>query len=663
MELTAIPGVGEKTASALDHLADPAAAIDRGDVAALARAPGISPKRAARIVRDANAARYDDDEEFLATDRATAIYRDLLELLQARAETEYGRFRLETIYPTCSEERLDELRTRADQALTRDVSTDVREPLGDVEPLREPDDLRVRERCLATADAEQYERASRAVPELSVEIVDDARALGDLGTGYSRVTVIDDAFGGLDLPDNVHVRPDALESPAEVVPERTLAFFARNRASIRAAIDVHRQADIEPPTDLDRLAGFLERIDDDGMPAGDDERDRLRSALDDLDAGVELARSVGDDSLREAIQEQDVTVEGTDLLSLVERGAGADALLQRELRSEYEEAVDRAKDHLADALALQDGELSYLDRIFPEEPTFPLSVDEDAVDRLREDLQAAHDRRAIELKRDLAGALADERDAVEIVVTRALELDVDLAIARFAADFGCSIPTFGGTGIEIENGRSPLLDVPIDEVEPVDYAVADVVLLSGVNSGGKTSLLDLIAATTILAHMGLPVPAEHARLQRFDGLHYHAATQGTLDAGAFEATVEQFAELATEPGDRLVLVDELESITEPGAAAVIVGGILEELYDEATAVFVSHLAGEIRDVTDAAVRVDGIAADGVEDGELIVDRTPIEGHLARSTPELIVEQLATRTSGPTAGVYQRLLEKFDDAGE
>lgn len=107
----------------------------------------------------------------------------------------------------------------------------------------------------------------------------------------------------------------------------------------------------------------------------------------------------------------------------------------------------------------------------------------------------------------------------------------------------------------------------------------------------------------------------------------------------------------------IVLVDELESITEPSASALIIAGILEALVErDATAVFVSHLPGEIRDA--AAVEV---AADGIEDvrlanGELRVNRSPVKDHLARSTPELIVEKLA---GGDGTEFYQQLLEKFD----
>jgi DNA mismatch repair protein MutS2 len=106
----------------------------------------------------------------------------------------------------------------------------------------------------------------------------------------------------------------------------------------------------------------------------------------------------------------------------------------------------------------------------------------------------------------------------------------------------------------------------------------------------------------------------------------------------------------------LVLVDELESITEPGASANIMAGILEALAErDATAVFVSHLAREIVEVADTEIAVDGIQAEGLEDGELVVDRSPVSGRLARSTPELIVEKLA---DGDEAGFYGRLLKKF-----
>ncbi|MEF8774042.1 MAG: helix-hairpin-helix domain-containing protein [Halobacteriales archaeon] len=657
MELTAISGVGEKTAASLSELDDPERALREGDVAALSAAPGVTEGRAARIARAAIRQRHDDPGEFLATDRAREIYREVLGLLQARAVTTYAEKRLETFYPSAAASRIEEVRAFAEEAMARDPDEAVADTLAGVEPLSPSTDVQVRDRCLATTDAETYSAAREAVPEVSVEVVEDARDLAELARGYATVVALDEAFAGVDVDGDVRVEPDALDEPEAVVPERTLSFFAANREPLQAAARIHREAGLDAPTDLDALEAALSRVDEDGAVRGDDELDRLSAAVEELEPAVSTAESVANDRLREAIREQDVTIEGADLLSLVEQGAGVDSLLSRELTSEFEAAVAAAREHLTDALALEGTEADLARRVFPDRPTFPVERDEDAAGRLRDELQAERDRRAASLKRELAAQLADERAAAGTLVRNALELDVELAVARFARDFGSTMPDIGGQGIAVEGGRSPLLDEPFEAVEPVDYEVGGVTLLSGVNSGGKTSLLDLLAAVVVLAHMGLPVPADAARVEHFEELHYHAATQGTLDAGAFESTLRQFGDLVAGDRGRLVLVDELESITEPGASAVIMAGILEELRaEDATSVFVSHLAGEIREEADFDVQVDGIEAKGLEDGELVVERSPRANHLARSTPELIVEKLAGEAD--TEGFYRGLLEKF-----
>jgi dsDNA-specific endonuclease/ATPase MutS2 len=661
MDIEAIPGVGEKTAEALAALDDPERALREGDVAALAEAPGVSVGRAARIARGAVRHRHGDAGEFLATERARAVHDELLALLVERAVTDYAARRLETLYPSAAESRIEEVRELSAAAMEREPSPAVGEALSDLAPLESADDVRVRDRCLATADAERYGAAREAAPELSVELVEDARDLAELARGYSTVVALDEEFAGVEVEGDVRVEPDALEDPAALVPERTLAFFAANRESIRAALAVHRRADLAVPAALDdeTLEGALDRLDADGSVAGDAELDRLTAAVEGLDGAVADAERRADERLRAAIRERDVTIEGTDLLSLIEQGAGVDSLLDRELAGEYEAAVAAAREHVVSELALTESEASHARAAFPEEPTYPLEHQEGAVRRLREELTAAGDRRATQLKGELAADLADCREPAEELVRRALELDVERAIARFARDFDCTMPEFGGDGVTIEGGRSPLLEESVDSVEPVDYEAEGVRLLSGVNSGGKTSLLDLVACVVVLAHTGLPVPAESASLGRFESLYYHAKTQGTLDAGAFEHTLREFADIAVAETETLVLVDELESITEPGASATIIAGLLEELSERgATGVFVSHLAGEILAATETDVGVDGIEAVGLVEGELQVNRSPVPGHLARSTPELIVEKLAA-DPGEAGAFYDRLIRKFD----
>jgi dsDNA-specific endonuclease/ATPase MutS2 len=658
MDLEAIPGVGEKTAAALRELDDPEAALERGDVATLASAPGVSAGKAARIARAAIRERHGETGAFLATDRARELHREVLERFQDRAVTEYGRKRLETFYPSTADSRIEEVRAFVADAMDREPVPAVGEALEDVDPLETPPEGDVHDRCLATTDAETYSAAREAIPEVSVEIVEDARDLAELARGYSTVIALDAAFAGVEIEGDIRVEPDALDRPAEVVPERVLDFFAANRDRLRAAIAVHRAAGMDPPCDVDALEAALDRLDPDGGVAGDDELDRLARAAADVDAVAASAADAATERLREAIRERDVTIEGGDLLSLAEQGAGVGSILESELDDAFEAAVADARAEVVETLALTDHEAERAWRAVPDRPTYPVEYDEGVIARLRDELTKARDRRASRLKRDLAADLAESRADAEDLIRAALERDVERAVARFARDFACTLPELGGEGFAIEGGRCFLLDEPFEAIEPVDYGVEGVVVLSGVNSGGKTSTLDLIGTVAVLAHMGLPVPAERARVERLDALHYFTKSSGTLDAGAFEATVQEFGDLIGGAGDRLVLVDELESITEPGASARIIAGILETLAEEgAAAVFVSHLAEEVQEAADCALTVDGIEAKGLIDGELRIDRSPMKGHLARSMPELIVEKLVGEED---AEFYRRLLGKFED---
>lgn len=61
----------------------------------------------------------------------------------------------------------------------------------------------------------------------------------------------------------------------------------------------------------------------------------------------------------------------------------------------------------------------------------------------------------------------------------------------------------------------------------------------------------------------------------------------------------------------------------------------------------------------APVRVDGIEAKGLDDEyNLLVDRTPRMNYLARSTPELILKMIHSRSEGKLKEVYGKILEKF-----
>ena len=243
-----------------------------------------------------------------------------------------------------------------------------------------------------------------------------------------------------------------------------------------------------------------------------------------------------------------------------------------------------------------------------------------------------------------------------------MEFDFTYALGRFALEENLTFPEISQEPcLSFEDGHHLFLERP----DPVSYSLGEkehhekVALLSGVNSGGKTSLLDLVAQIVILAHMGLPVPARACRMSLFEEFYYFSKSRGTLSAGAFETAMKKFAVVENEKR-KLVLADELEAITEPGASARIIACMLDELNRRGcVAIFVSHLAEDVRRFAQTPVRVDGIEAEGLdENNNLRVCRSPRYNYLAKSTPELILDRLVRSTKGPEREFYARLLAKF-----
>ena len=162
--------------------------------------------------------------------------------------------------------------------------------------------------------------------------------------------------------------------------------------------------------------------------------------------------------------------------------------------------------------------------------------------------------------------------------------------------------------------------------------------------------------------MGLPVPAKQACVGKVEALHILAKAGGTQSAGALEQTLVDLATVVSDPTPKLILADELEAITEPGAGARIIAGMLlaARAQKDTTMMLVTHLAPAIIKASNVDdFRVDGIEARGLDaDLELIVDRTPIRNHLARSTPELIVKRLVERSNGHAKSLFGDILKMF-----
>ena len=296
------------------------------------------------------------------------------------------------------------------------------------------------------------------------------------------------------------------------------------------------------------------------------------------------------------------------------------------------------------------------------------------VDGLRTD---AAEREA-ELREELEEKLADARDDIDRAVAAIEDIALSVSLARFAAAFELTAPTFREQAVAgVVNARDVFLREAGESVQPITYAVGEhslsvasaavppsgdrVTVLTGANSGGKTTLLETLCQVQLLAQMGLPVPADSAEMHVVERIVFHRR-HASFNAGVLESTLRSVVPPLAESGRTLMLVDEFEAITEPGSAADLLHGLVTLTVEKAAlGVFVTHLADDLEPLPDAA-RTDGIFAEGLTtDLELEVDYQPRFETVGRSTPEFIVSRLVADASdrGERAG-YETLAQSVGE---
>ncbi|WP_232840827.1 MULTISPECIES: MutS-related protein [Methanothrix] len=665
MRLQDIPGVGprlrerllsyfESEEMALRAIADE----DMNDLRA-----AIGERHAIATVRAARGLRYGvSPESFLATDEAERIYRTILNRIAEHANTAYAIMRISTLFPSGSPELIKEMRSVSLRAMDlRRRLGDVRDLLRRIKPLRRRGAQRIKGRAIAARSPEELAMARSMGFDrlLDIHLAESPGELRDIASGYDHVIVLSDPgvpLPGVEIAEQLDIW--------YIAPEAVLSFYTENRDALEAAMElaaVLEERGIEHFEDLSKLRNALRRLFDD-----EDQSDisRIDDLLKRLPAAVDSALAQANTELRKRIETSSVTLGGPDLLRALGRGDMIRDVFETQMHGIFKSVISEARARVAADLNLK-GEAIWLEEIIPEEIKYPLEINHRALRQLEIELRRRREAEGLRRKREIAGSLANMDGLTANLIKKLIQLDFLYAIGDFAISCGLTMPELiHDPGIGFRDGRHLFIQNP----EPVSYSLGacgireyteKAAILSGVNSGGKTSLLELMAQIAILAHMGLPVPASECRISIFDELYFFAKSSGTLSAGAFESTMRKLSALATEKR-KLVLADELEAITEPGASARIIASILDMVQENGSvALFVSHLADEIRRFSRTAVRVDGIEAEGLDErNNLILSRSPRYNHLARSTPELILDRLVRTTEGKERTFYEALLTRF-----
>ena len=219
---------------------------------------------------------------------------------------------------------------------------------------------------------------------------------------------------------------------------------------------------------------------------------------------------------------------------------------------------------------------------------------------LSNDLRSAVSERRELVASDLRGDVAAAREDVDAAVQTIDDIAFYLSLARFALAHEMCRPEYVTDGRDtvavVDAINLSLAAEDADTVQPITYAIGEhtlseyddvppraddrtppaehrVAVVTGANSGGKTTLLETLCQVVLLAGMGLPVPASRAQVSVFDSLVFHRR-HASFNAGVLESTLRNIVPPVSTNERTLMLVDEFEAITEPGSAADLLHGLV-----------------------------------------------------------------------------------------
>ena len=133
------------------------------------------------------------------------------------------------------------------------------------------------------------------------------------------------------------------------------------------------------------------------------------------------------------------------------------------------------------------------------------------------------------------------------------QLDSEFAIARFSNKIMANPPLFVDLPIiELTKARHPLLIVQYNDIKkviPFDLKLGKekkLMLISGPNTGGKTVTLKTIGLLTLMAHSGLPIPADsNSQIGKFDKVYADIGDNQSIESylSSFSAHIKNIAEM------------------------------------------------------------------------------------------------------------------------
>jgi dsDNA-specific endonuclease/ATPase MutS2 len=421
------------------------------------------------------------------------------------------------------------------------------------------------------------------------------------------------------------------ENDYEIVPEKIIDFFIQNKDLFSRVHEIQKIRNKE--SILGEIIPIIDEL----------------NIIDKREVNIEeLVYSLKDDMDEELEKSiKDVDLEGDEILNLLNNN------FPPKISKIFDEIISKRKEIIREETGLS---------FDPFLRSYPITIDEDEIKRVNLEQSSRKENDIFDIRKNAAIELNSIKEKAIAEVNDTIRFDYEFSLGSFAYEYDLCRPEFSD---EIKLNGALHLELALkkdkEHVQKVDYQLTkneNIALLTGANSGGKTTLLETLTQISIMAQMGLPVSADKAEIKLFDEI-YHFSKKRSLDAGAFESFLNVFIPIVTTNSEKLVLLDELEGITELDAAVKIISTFIDMIKESNSyGIIVTHMARELMNYTN--IRVDGIEAKGLDENyNLIVDRTPKMNFLAKSTPELILKRIYEKSEDENLKeVYSRILEKF-----
>jgi len=722
--LTSMQGLGPKIYNKLiNHFVteeNAIKAISEGRISEIASIKGIGKKLALKIIQEYNPEfKKLYSNQFLKTNDAINIYEKIIEIIKLYAQTQFIKDKFSLMFPLPAskydiiQDRLNYYREGVSELnkCNEELLSRVRNLLKRIKPINPIDFKKIikLERLIITDNQEEYKKLinNKIAQYAKILLV---KSFDELDISYYNsfdiVILItnnrlDDKF--LNNIDNLIIL-NSNWNKTDLIPELILSnFLGPNYELIITSyklikilynvlktspffIKKFSKFSIE---ELESYINDLELIDKNcNIKTGYfPEYDKYKEILDNFDAIITETEYWINETIENKLKSSKTVIEGNKILNLLQsidesKSVSIDNLLEIlpiNLNSIIQDTITQACNILIKKLYLDDPNSSIVFDIFSDNFSYPIETDEFIVNKLKNKIWKKTKFIEFQILVKITKKLNNLLIQINEIIKTLFELDELLAIKYLIKDYNLHYPNFinNKIGLSIKSAYNIFLLHNNTETIPINYHFGsidkifdvnenidqNIIILTGANSGGKTTLLQTISQIIIMAQMGLPVPAI-ANIGAFEELYYFSKSQGELSSGAFETSIKQFTDAIVSNKQKIVLMDELEAITEPGAAAKVICSILEMFHikNNACVILVSHLAEQILKIINIPFRIDGIEALGIDNtGKLIVDRNPKFNYFAKSMPFFIIKKLYTQTSDETKKqIYEKMISYFTE---